>query len=348
MGCPPVSDQAGHLTINSSTTLKKRIFITGGSGFIGINLIEELISLGHHICNFDLQQSPKESHREYWHEGDLMDASALAEAVREFDPQWVIHLGGRTDCDENTTVEEGYQANTTGTKNLLTALKDCKSLERAIITSSQYVCGPGKLPESDDDYFPHTVYGQSKVETEKMTRSSGIPGIWTLIRPVNIWGPYHVRYSKEFWRIASLGLYIHPNVPSPTRTYGYVGNVVWQIIELLKRDSEEVHQKVFYVGDPPIRIDRWSLAFNKKLSGRDAVRLPLWVMKLLAATGDLISIIIRRPFFLTSSRLRSMTIDYPAPMEPTMQLLGMPPYSLEDGIEITVEWYQNRSKKTCA
>ena len=44
------------------------------------------------------------------------------------------------------------------------------------------------------------------------------------------------------------------------------------------------------------------------------------------------------PFYLNSSRYRSMVTDYRTPMESTFQLLGENPYSVEDGIKDTVEW----------
>lgn len=324
----------------------KKIFITGGSGFIGTNLQEDLITRGHQVLNFDLAEPQRKDHHQFWTRGDIMNSEALTVAMKRFSPDWAVHLAARTECDENTTVEEGYQVNTVGTENFLAAVKNYGGVDRTIVTSSQFVCGPGRLPESPEDYFPHTVYGLSKVETEKLTRAAELPGTSILIRPVNIWGPYHERYCREFWKIAAMGLYIHPDVPPPLRTYGYVGNVVWQVIGLLNAPSEAVNRKVFYVGDPPIRIDRWSLGFSRELCGRDAPRVPMWLMKALATVGDAISIVIRRPFFLTSNRLQSMTVDYISPLDATIDLLGNSPFSLEEGIQETVKWYRSRKKWT--
>ena len=319
-----------------------KVFLTGASGFIGTNLVAELKRRGIEALNYDWAEPARGEDRDLWTRGDLMDPGALAKSMCGFRPDVVIHLAARTDCDENTTVEEGYQVNTIGTANLLEAVKSCPSAERLIVTSSQYVCGPGRQPANDEDYFPHTVYGWSKVETEKLVRAAGLSCTWTLIRPVNIWGPYHARYSDEFWKIAAAGLYFHPNVPAPTRTYGYIGNVVWQIMGLLDAPAEKVNGKVFYVGDQPITIDRWSIGFCRALRGKEPPRIPMFVMKILARIGDFISVVIRRPFLLTSSRLNSMTADYLSPIDRTVDLLGESPYSLDEGICETAQWYMER------
>lgn len=70
----------------------------------------------------------------------------------------------------------------------LDVIKATPSVERVIITSSQFVCGPGYIPKHDEDFAPVTVYGQSKVLTEQLTRQAGLRCVWTIVRPTNIWG----------------------------------------------------------------------------------------------------------------------------------------------------------------
>ncbi|MBK1833427.1 NAD(P)-dependent oxidoreductase [Roseibacillus ishigakijimensis] len=303
-------------------------------------MIEHFEAQGCEIMNFDCAPPQKSEQKKYWREGSIMEGSALAGALADFGPEVMIHLAARTDCVEDTTVEEGYEVNTVGVRKVCEAIKKTPSLQRVIMTSTQYVSGPGRLPEHDEDYFPHTVYGQSKVEGEKIVRAAELPMSWCFIRPVNIWGPYHARYGREFWRIAAKGLYLHPGVPSPTRAYGYIGNVVWQIDQILQAKEETIQGQAIYVGDPAIPIDRWSKGFVREFRGKDPLELPYPVLQLIARVGDLISSVQGKPFYLTSSRLNSMTEDYLAPVEKTYELFGPPPYTLEEGIGETAEWYR--------
>lgn len=315
-----------------------RVFLTGGSGFIGTNLVTELLRQGHEVENFDFIEPRHHDHKQFWRHGDLLNASALKEAMGKFTPDVVIHLAARADCDENTTVEEGYRANTDGVANFLTAVQTTVSVKRAVIVSSQYVAGPSRLPLGDEDYFPHTVYGQSKVITEQLTRSAGLTCCWTLIRPTNVWGPWHWRYPQEFWRIAKKGIYFHPGGAPVRRCYAYVGNVVWQMLRILELPEDKVNGGTFYVGDEVDDIYGWASGFCVALSGRPAPKIPRPLLRMIALAGDAITAIRGKPFYLTSSRYRSMTSDYPTPMENTFEVIGKGPFSLQAGIDETVQW----------
>jgi len=325
--------------------MNKKFFLTGASGFIGTNLVFALERAGASVVNFDKARPFFEGHSEYWVNGDIFDKHALAKAIDDFGPDSVVHLAARTDCVETTTVETGYRVNTEGTRSLLECVDESPSVKRLIIVSSQFVCGPKRLPNNEEDYFPHTVYGKSKVVSEKLTREIDPRCCWTIVRPTNVWGPYHDRYSREFWKIVTKGLYFHPDIPTPTRSYGYVGNVVEQMLGILGCAEEEVAGKVFYVGDPPIDIIDWIDGFHNALKGKRARRVPLPIVQGMAKFGDAISAISGKPFYINSSRLRSMMTDYPAPMEATFDLLGAPKYSLEAGIDETARWYMRQGRK---
>ncbi|QBG47323.1 NAD(P)-dependent oxidoreductase [Verrucomicrobia bacterium S94] len=315
-----------------------RLLLTGGSGFIGTNLIHFYRESADAILNLDIAEPLNPEDRAFWKRVDIMDASMLSASVAAFAPTHVIHLAARTDCVEDVDVHVEYDVNITGTQHVLEAIKACSCIERVIITSSQYVCGPEHFPENDTDYGPHTVYGQSKVITEQLTREAGLNCIWTLIRPENIWGPWHMRYRSEAWRIIRKGLYLHPGGKPVIRCYGYVGNIIWQMDEIFKAPKAQVHKAVFYVGDRAEDIYDWVNEFSLQLTGKRARKVPRFFLQLIGWVGDVITAVTGRKFALTSSRYESMTQDYLTPIEKTFDVFGEPPFSLKAGVEKTVRW----------
>ncbi|MGH9905879.1 MAG: NAD-dependent epimerase/dehydratase family protein [Pyrinomonadaceae bacterium] len=315
-----------------------RILITGASGFIGTHAVEAFSREGNTILNYSLHPPLKAEQTQHWRAGDILDAAATAAVFREFQPDKVLHLAARAECDENTTVEAGYRTNTVGTRNVLDAIRATPSVERTIITSTQFVCAPGRLPKHDTDYFPETVYGQSKVTTEKLTREANLVCCWTIIRPTNIWGPWHMRYRREFWRVLERGLYLHPGRRPVIRSYGYVKNVVHQMRKIFESPRDLVRGKTIYLGDQSMDLFEWVDGFSRALTGRGARVVPRGLVRALAMVGDIPSHLMKKPFLINSSRFLSMITDYDTPMEPTFELLGDNPYTLEEGIRETVEW----------
>ncbi|MCB0410748.1 MAG: NAD(P)-dependent oxidoreductase, partial [Flavobacteriales bacterium] len=232
--------------------MKKNVLITGGSGFIGVNLIELLIKQSNYsILNIDVKKPPIKEHLSVFKMISILDKHSLIKAIEDFKPEIVIHLSARTDTDPKTTLKD-YEVNTLGSYNLIEALEKCPSIKRVIFTSTQFVNQYHGTPEHDEDFAPHTVYGESKVLMEQRIRQSNLPFEWVIIRPTNIWGPWHIRYPYEFWNVLSKGLYIHPGGEKVMRSYGYVGNVVWQILHMMNAESNKINHQVFYVGDKPI------------------------------------------------------------------------------------------------
>jgi nucleoside-diphosphate-sugar epimerase len=316
----------------------KRVIVTGGSGFIGTHLISCLLEQGHQILNLDKSKPLDASQKSLHQQVDILDSAALRATFDAFCPQWLFHLAARTDCDEATTVEGGYAANSVGSINVLAAASACRGLERVLVTSSQYVCRPGHQPSGDEDYCPHTVYGRSKVETERAVRSASLSCPWVIVRPTNVWGPWHLRYRRQVWRAIRRGFYLHPGGPPIIRSYGYAGNVARQMIGVIMADASAVAGRVFYVGDPPGDLREWVNGFSFALRGRSVTAVPRPLLQGVALMGDFISKLSGREFLIHSSRYRSMVTCEVAPMSATYALLGPSPISLDHAVSETVLW----------
>jgi GlcNAc-P-P-Und epimerase len=312
-----------------------KAFVTGGSGFIGTNLVADCLDHGIDVLNFDKSPPLDPRHRPYWRAGNILNPDELQAAIADYRPTHLVHLAARVDTDGRALGD--YRDNTEGTANVLAATAAAPTIGRSVITSSQFVCRPGYLPEHDEDYSTHTAYGESKVVTEQLTRAAALPSVWTIVRPTTIWGPWLYRHRRQFFRVMKAGLYMHPGSGPVIRSWGYVGNVAFQIRGILEAPAELVDRTTFYVGDPPRDLLDWVNGFSRRIAGRDARIVPRRLVWALGLVGDLAGRI-GVPFPITTARYASMTQGYLTPMEPTFELLGESPYTLEDGIEATLEW----------
>ncbi|HEY0979121.1 MAG TPA: NAD(P)-dependent oxidoreductase [Flavobacteriales bacterium] len=323
-----------------------RLLVTGGSGFIGTNLMASVIAKGVEVVNLDWSPPLDPAQRPYWKESDLMDQAGMQAHFDAFRPTHVVHLAARTDTEIQDDID-AYQQNHEGTKRLLEVVKRTPSIERLIVTSTQFVCEAGYQPKNDLDFKPFTLYGETKRLTEMATREAGLQCVWTIIRPTTIWGPWSLRYRDVMFKVMRKGMYFHPSRRKVVRSYGYVGNVVWQIERMLAAPAEKVNGRVFYVGDPPMDLRVWVEAVSQELVGKPVRYIPTFLVKGLALCGDVLKIF-RLPFPITSGRFRSMTSDYITPMDRTEEAFGVAPFGLKEAVKRTVEWYDNGSDRIVA
>lgn len=315
-----------------------KLLITGGSGFIGTNFIDLIRSKGIlEFINIDKQKPLKESQVASWRECNILDLKRMTAIFDEYKPTHVLHLAARTDTASEKLID--YNDNTTGTQNLLKIIEMNQSVERIVITSTQYVYKSlqRQLPASDTDFKPHTAYGESKMLTEMATREANLKCAWTIIRPTNVWGPWHMRYPNELLRIIDKGLYFHPRHKDPLKSYAYVKNVAHQILEILNAPLEQIDRKVFYVGDMPMRSIVWTNAFAKQLTGKAIKFVPAKVLQLASYVGTFLHKL-KLPFPLSRLRYENMTTDYDTPMQKTIDAFGLSHPEFEENVNETLQW----------
>ncbi len=156
----------------------KRVFVTGHTGFKGTWLTLILRELGADVMGYALPPDPARSHfgmlgldRQIRHVvGDIRDAVALEESVKNFQPEYVFHLAAqalvRRSYDDPS---ETFCTNVQGSVNLLEAVRKCASVRSLVFITSdkcyenvEWVWGY----RENDRLGGHDPYSASKAAAE--------------------------------------------------------------------------------------------------------------------------------------------------------------------------------------
>ena len=162
--------------------MKKKIFVTGGAGYIGSHACVELLIENHEVMVFDdLSNSSEDALRRVelitnrklsFFKGDIKNRSQLSDAISSFKPDSVMHFAGLKAVAESVTQPlRYYDINVHGSINLLHAMDsvDCKEI---IFSSSATVYGEINTPPYNETMpvAPSSPYGRTKLIFENILK----------------------------------------------------------------------------------------------------------------------------------------------------------------------------------
>ena len=259
-----------------------RYLVTGGAGFIGSHIAEELVRRGHDVTVLDDLSSGKETNLEHLagkvdlRKGSVCDMSAVTDACRGMN--YVLHLAARTSVPRSILEPvQTNQVNVDGTLNVLIAARDA-NVKRVVFAASSSAYGEtSELPKKESmDPSPISPYGVSKLVGELYARVCGrVYGLENVsLRYFNVFGPRQdptSQYSGVLSRfITALMSGTQPVVfgdGEQSRDFTYVANVV--DASLRACEAEGASGRVFNVGTGQRFTLNETLALLGRISGRD-------------------------------------------------------------------------------
>lgn len=305
-----------------------RYLVTGGAGFIGSNIVDELLRRAHDVTVLDDFSSGKEENlaaagkKIRLIRGDICDLEAAREACEGSD--YVLHLAARTSVPRSVKDPiETNRVNIDGTLNVLVAARDAR-VRRVVYAASSAAYGETPmLPKVESmPTGPISPYGVTKLVGEMYAqvfgRAYGLENV--SIRYFNVFGPRQDPTSQYSGVLSRFMLaVIEGSAPvvfgdgEQSRDFTYVDNVV----------------------DVSLRACEAAGASGKVFNGGTGARISLNdVLKLLGKiTGGVVQAKYDRP--RVGDILHSQ-----ADIELAAQVLGYHPrVDFEEGLRRTWKWY---------
>lgn len=233
--------------------------VTGGAGFIGAHVTNELLKMGHHVIVLDdLSGGFRENvhNNAYFVEGSINDIELVEDIFQKNKIDYVFHLAAYAAEGLSHFIRRfNYENNLIGSINLIN--ESIKSKVKCFIfTSSIAVYGAGQLPMTEETTpVPEDPYGIAKyaIEMDLRTAHEMFGLNFIIFRPHNVYGEYQ-NIGDRYRNV--IGIFMNQLMKNETltvfgdgmqtRAFSYISDVAPYIANSI--DNPEAYNQIFNIG----------------------------------------------------------------------------------------------------
>ena len=290
--------------------MKKRILITGASGFIGGFLVKEALQRGYDVWAGVRRGSSREHLQDerihliclpYDDPAELRDVVAAAGAWH-----YVVHNAGVT---KTLTASAFYQVNALYTRTFINSLSEAGCLpDKFLLMSSLSSYGPvceasGRPIRTDDEQKPDTYYGKSKLQAEQFVKEQTFCD-YVIFCPTGVYGPGDKDYLMELKSIQS-GFDFKMGLKPQRMMFIYVKDLA--VATFLALENPSVRNRSYFMSDGDVYTDHAFAGIVKELLGKRFVfklRVPLWLGYVACFCSEWVGKIFKRAMTLNTDKYR--------------------------------------------
>ncbi|MBW2529188.1 MAG: NAD-dependent epimerase/dehydratase family protein [Deltaproteobacteria bacterium] len=321
------------------------ILLTGGSGFLGSHVAEQLSKQGRPVRALVRRSSDTSFLETLDHvelaQGAVDDRQSLDAAMDGVEA--IVHSAGLVKARRP---EDFDAVNVEGTRNLLAAAKRAGTdLRRFVHVSSLAAVGPSPSNEPVDpaQEEPVTHYGRSKLKAEKVALDAADDVPVTIIRPPMIYGPRD-REALAFFRSVSQRTLPHFGDGKNTMSVIYGADAGRACVQAI--DADVPSGSRFFVDDGEIYVWIEMLEEIERALGKRAwIRfgLPFGFMRVVALGSELVGKLTGKAVMLTRDKLHELAAPHwvCSSLDTREALEWTPEVGWSEGVRLTAEWYRS-------
>ena len=320
-----------------------RALVTGGHGFVGSYVVEELFKKGFEVVCLIRNSSDLRWIKHlpvHYYYADIRDKNSFQGFPKNLD--YVYHIAGLIKAK---APQDFFQVNQYGTLYFLKAcLEQNPNLKRFVLVSSVAATGPSSSLKPKIELDPETpisIYGKSKLGGEKVLKEHIGNTPYTIIRPPAVFGPRDTGMFTFFKTIKKLkGLFL---LKPKKRFYSFIhAKDLAEAIVGASLSENTKNQTYHIVNDQIYPFEYVVNLISKEFSQKPRIYfLPNSLVLLAAKCADLYMKIFKKPTHFNSMKLPELQASYWifSPQKAFHDFGWKNKISLEDCIQETAKWY---------